>query len=54
VIAMAKRVVLYQRVSTTEQTVENQQRELEAIARRHDWDVVAAPPISYRWFLATN
>jgi len=28
-------------VSTTEQTVENQQRELEAVAYRHGWNVVA-------------
>ena len=28
-------------VSTTEQTVENQQRELEAVAERHGWSVVA-------------
>jgi DNA invertase Pin-like site-specific DNA recombinase len=41
VAAMAKRVALYLRVSTTEQTVENQQRELEAVAERHGWDVVA-------------
>jgi DNA invertase Pin-like site-specific DNA recombinase len=38
---MSKRVALYLRVSTTEQTVENQQRELEAVADRHGWNVVA-------------
>jgi DNA invertase Pin-like site-specific DNA recombinase len=38
---MTKRVALYFRVSTTEQTVENQQRELEAVAERHGWNVVA-------------
>jgi DNA invertase Pin-like site-specific DNA recombinase len=38
---MQKRVALYLRVSTTEQTVENQQLELEAVAERHDWNVVA-------------
>jgi DNA invertase Pin-like site-specific DNA recombinase len=38
---MAKQVALYLRVSTTEQTVENQQRELEAIVKRHDWHVAA-------------
>jgi DNA invertase Pin-like site-specific DNA recombinase len=38
---MSKRVALYLRVSTTEQTVENQQRELEAVADRHGWKVVA-------------
>jgi DNA invertase Pin-like site-specific DNA recombinase len=38
---MQKRVGLYLRVSTTEQTVENQQRELEAVAERHGWCVVA-------------
>jgi DNA invertase Pin-like site-specific DNA recombinase len=36
-----KRVALYLRVSTTEQTVENQRRELRAIAERHGWQVVA-------------
>jgi DNA invertase Pin-like site-specific DNA recombinase len=40
-IAMTKRIALYLRVSTAEQTVENQQRELEAIAARHGWDVAA-------------
>jgi DNA invertase Pin-like site-specific DNA recombinase len=35
-----KRVALYLRVSTTEQTVENQQRELEMAAERHGWPVV--------------
>jgi DNA invertase Pin-like site-specific DNA recombinase len=38
---MSKRVALYLRVSTTEQTVENQRRELEAVAERHGWNVVA-------------
>jgi DNA invertase Pin-like site-specific DNA recombinase len=38
---MTKRVALYLRVSTAEQTVENQQRELEAVAERHCWNVVA-------------
>jgi DNA invertase Pin-like site-specific DNA recombinase len=38
---MAKRVALYLRVSTAEQTVENQQRELQAVAARHGWNVVA-------------
>ena len=37
---MSKRIALYLRVSTTEQTVENQQRELEAVAERHGWNVV--------------
>jgi DNA invertase Pin-like site-specific DNA recombinase len=37
---MTKRVALYLRVSTAEQTVENQQRELEAVAARHGWNVV--------------
>jgi DNA invertase Pin-like site-specific DNA recombinase len=36
-----KRVALYLRVSTSGQTVENQRRELEAIAERHGWTVVA-------------
>jgi DNA invertase Pin-like site-specific DNA recombinase len=38
---MSKRIALYLRVSTTEQTVENQQRELEAVAERYGWNVVA-------------
>src|SRR5438477_7688026 len=38
---MSKRIALYLRVSTNEQTVENQQRELEAVAKRHGWNVVA-------------
>jgi DNA invertase Pin-like site-specific DNA recombinase len=41
IVIMAKHVALYLRVSTTEQTVENQQRELEAVAERHGWNVVA-------------
>jgi DNA invertase Pin-like site-specific DNA recombinase len=36
-----KRVALYLRVSTTEQTTDNQRRELEAVAERHGWNVVA-------------
>src|ERR1700722_6064507 len=39
--AMPKRVALYLRVSTSDQTVENQRRELQAIAERHGWQVVA-------------
>src|SRR6266853_3065261 len=35
-----RRAALYVRVSTAEQTVANQQRELEAVAQRHDWEVV--------------
>jgi DNA invertase Pin-like site-specific DNA recombinase len=38
---MGKRVAVYLRVSTTDQTVENQRRELEAVAARHGWEVVA-------------
>ena len=38
---MSKRIALYLRVSTTEQTVDNQQRELEAVAEWHGWNVVA-------------
>ena len=38
---MAKRVALYLRVSTNEQTVENQRRELEQVAGRRGWTVVA-------------
>jgi DNA invertase Pin-like site-specific DNA recombinase len=36
----ARRVALYVRVSTADQTVANQQRELEAVAKRHGWEVV--------------
>jgi DNA invertase Pin-like site-specific DNA recombinase len=35
-----KRVAIYLRVSTGEQTTENQRRELEAVAARHNWRVV--------------
>ena len=38
---MPKQVALYLRVSTTEQTVENQRRELEAVVERHGWSVAA-------------
>ncbi|MCE3248008.1 MAG: resolvase [Geminicoccaceae bacterium] len=38
---MPKRVALYVRVSTAEQTTENQRRELVAVARHRGWDVVA-------------
>ena len=38
---MSKRIALYLRVSTAEQTVENQQRELQTVAERHGWNVVA-------------
>lgn len=38
---MGKRVALYLRVSTSDQTVENQRRELKAAAARHGWTVVA-------------
>jgi DNA invertase Pin-like site-specific DNA recombinase len=41
IVAMTKRVALYLRVPTTEQTVENQQRELEVVAERNGWTVVA-------------
>ena len=36
-----KRVALYLRVSTSEQTTRNQCRELHAVAGRHGWHVVA-------------
>jgi DNA invertase Pin-like site-specific DNA recombinase len=39
---MSKRVAIYTRVSTTGQTVENQERELQAVAERHGWEVVGA------------
>ncbi len=35
-----KRVAIYARVSTDGQTVENQTRELRAVARRHGWKIV--------------
>jgi DNA invertase Pin-like site-specific DNA recombinase len=38
---MAKRVALYLRVSTGEQTTENQRLELEAVAARSGWEIVA-------------
>jgi DNA invertase Pin-like site-specific DNA recombinase len=36
----SKRVALYLRVSTTEQTTSNQRRQLKAVAARHGWTVV--------------
>src|SRR5437899_8928463 len=36
-----RRVAIYVRVSTDGQTTVNQQRELEAVVKRHDWKVVA-------------
>ena len=36
-----RRVALYLRVSTSEQTTNNQRRELEAVAERHGWHVVS-------------
>lgn len=35
-----RRVGIYLRVSTAEQTTANQRRELEAVAQRHNWTVV--------------
>jgi DNA invertase Pin-like site-specific DNA recombinase len=35
-----RRVAIYLRVSTSEQTTKNQRRELKAVAARHGWDVV--------------
>jgi DNA invertase Pin-like site-specific DNA recombinase len=35
-----KRVAIYLRVSTSEQTTDNQRRELETVAARHEWTVV--------------
>jgi len=37
----ALHVALYLRVSTDDQTVENQRRDLEAVAERHGWKIVA-------------
>lgn len=36
-----KKVALYLRVSSDESTIENQRRDLQAVADRHGWDVVA-------------
>ena len=36
----AIRVAIYLRVSTTNQTTDNQRRELEAVASRHSWTMV--------------
>ena len=36
-----RRLALYLRVSTSEQTTRNQRRELEAVAKRHGWEVAA-------------
>jgi DNA invertase Pin-like site-specific DNA recombinase len=36
-----KRVAIYLRVSTDEQTTSNQRRELKAVAERHEWSVVS-------------
>jgi DNA invertase Pin-like site-specific DNA recombinase len=38
---MTRRVAFYLRVSTGEQTTENQRRELEAVARHRGWEIVA-------------
>jgi DNA invertase Pin-like site-specific DNA recombinase len=40
-VTKPKRVALYLRVSTAEQTTRNQRRELRSVAERHGWDVVA-------------
>jgi DNA invertase Pin-like site-specific DNA recombinase len=40
-VLMHKRVAFYIRVSTGEQTTENQRREVEAVARHRGWEVVA-------------
>lgn len=37
---MAKRVAIYLRVSTTNQTTDNQRRELEAVAQASGWQIV--------------
>jgi DNA invertase Pin-like site-specific DNA recombinase len=41
VLPMTKRVAFYLRVSTGEQTTENQRRELEAVARHRGWKIIA-------------
>lgn len=38
---MTKRIALYTRVSTDQQTTENQRRELLAVAERNGWEIVA-------------
>ncbi|KAB7644409.1 recombinase family protein [Polymorphobacter fuscus] len=38
---MNKRIALYSRVSTDHQTVENQRRELLAVAERNGWTIIA-------------
>lgn len=38
---MTKRIAIYARVSTDGQDTDNQLRELEAVAQRHGWEVVA-------------
>src|SRR5436190_14034965 len=37
---VSKRVAIYLRVSTSEQSTTNQRRELHAVAKRHGWSVV--------------
>ena len=37
----AMKVAIYARVSTTGQTTENQITELQRVAQRHDWEIVA-------------
>ena len=37
---MVKRVAIYARVSTSDQTCDNQLRDLRAIAKRNDWEIV--------------
>lgn len=41
IFTQAVRVAIYTRVSTGSQTTDNQLRELEAVAERHGWQVVA-------------
>lgn len=38
---MTKRIAIYTRVSTDQQTTENQRRELHAVAERNGWEIVA-------------
>lgn len=38
---MSKRIAIYTRVSTDQQTTENQRRELIAVAQRNGWEIVA-------------
>jgi len=46
---MKKRAAIYARVSTGEQSSENQLRALKAVAERAGWDVVGISPWNGSW-----